>query len=306
MLTYNGSNWAPANASSGGASIYGDGSDGSVSVGSANWTTSAPSYTLQFQNFTVTGALTVPSGLIIRATGNVVISGSITVAPSPANTGTSSVQGISEQPASTTSAGLAYSAFQLRQLLKPGLNGGGTGTPGGTGATGGGGGGTLVFLAAGSITIQSGGSITANGTAGTLDATDGYGGGGGAGGVIILASKTSISNSGTITTNGGAGASGFGNLGDCANTSPPFGISASGGGGGGLVHFLAPSVTAGTATANGGAAGSNDVECGYGGFGGASGGNGGASGTTGSLATAGSAGVNVTTAVADPATLFLP
>jgi hypothetical protein len=301
VLTYNGSSWAPASASSG-TSIYGDGSSGALSItSSTSWVTSPPSGTNQYTTFSVSGGvtLTVPSGTIIHATGTVSIAGTITVA---ANTGyVGAGQGIASSMAqqdttgaTSVSGGGAINAMFARMLVNPGAQGGGSGvynySPEGNG------GGTITVIAQGAITVS--GSIHAHGTAGTAPTNmNSTGGGGGGGGVIVLASKTSIDNTGTLGAVGGAGADG----------SSSNGRSGSGGGGGGVINLLSPSNTTsgGTLAVAGGAAGSdNGVTAGYGGGGGGSGGAGGQSGAT-SNPTAGSTGQTFVQTVTDPATLFL-
>lgn len=279
-----------------GGAIYGDGSDGAGSFGTADWVTSPPVSTLQFTTLSITGTLTVPSGLIIRATGNVTISGSIVVATN-ANAG----QGIASSSAAIDASGgnvvagggATSSQLLARMLLNPGVIGGGIGPLTG-GAGNAGGGGTVVVLSVGSITISSGGSIHADGAAGGPISGTTTGGGGGGGGIIVLASKTSITNSGTLSAVGGAGAAAIS------------GTSASGGGGGGIVNLLAPSVTSGTVTVAGGAAGSGSDSAGFGGGGGGSAGAGGHSNLGATLATAGGTGLTFTKIMADPSTLFVP
>ena len=162
----------------GALAFYGDGSDGALTISSnADWTVNPPSGMLQFSSFTITqtGSLTVPSGLVIRVTGNVSIGGPITVGPT-ANPigGCSPVYG----------SGLI--AVTARTLLRPS-------TPGG--------GGTIVILAMGSIVVNSSGSISAPGPAGQDQVVAA-----GAGGIVILASRTSISNLGALQATGGNGA----------------------------------------------------------------------------------------------------
>ena len=291
-------------------SIYGDGSDGTTGgvcaiTSSTNWATADPGKAIQCTNFSVSSGvtLTVPSGTVIRATGTVAISGTITVLQS-------TMPGYQTTPAdSDGDAGIALPAFTLRQLLKPGLAGGGPGglTPYGTYSPVGAGfgGGTLVILSEGAMSIS--GSITANGGG---PGTDVYGDsvGGGAGGIIILASKAAIDNTGTLSAIGGQG-NAAGSYGPQSATYAP-----GGGGGGGVVHLLSPSNTAGTVNLGGGAVGTGSAGSYTGGNGGgASGGNGGVGtqyngndGTVTVTATAGSAGLKILTTVTDPATLFMP
>jgi len=92
----------------------------------------------------------------------------------------------------------------------------GTSGTGGAGGLGGDGGGTLIIIAD-TITINSGGLISANGGTGAVGGTGGAGsgsnvrggggggsGGGGAGGLVILVYKT-LTNNGSVTVTGGAG-----------------------------------------------------------------------------------------------------
>ena len=291
-------------------SIYGDGSDGTTGgvcaiTSSTNWATADPGKAIQCTNFSVSSGvtLTVPSGTVIRATGTVTVSGTITVLQS-------TVPGYQASVADGNGdAGTALPAFSLRQLLKPGLGGGGSGglipygtfSPAGAGF----GGGSIVILSEGAVTIS--GSITANGGG---PGSDSYGDalGGGAGGIIILASKASIDNMGTLSATGGQG--------NAAGTFGSGGVlyAPGGGGGGGVVHLLSPSNTAGTVNLGGGAVGTGSAGSYTGGNGGgASGGNGGVGtqyngndGTVTVTATAGSAGLKILTTVTDPATLFMP
>lgn len=98
-------------------------------------------------------------------------------------------------------------------------SGGGAGNPGGPGQGGGsaagsdGTGGKLTIICRGTVTVQSGGKIEANGMPGGAGPT--YGGGGGSGGGhISLISPAAVSNAGTIQCAGGAGGSGGGSGGN--------------------------------------------------------------------------------------------
>jgi hypothetical protein len=97
-----------------------------------------------------------------------------------------------------------------------GLQGGGgagnpVGSSGGTAATGGGGG-TLIIIAAGTVTIGATGVVSANGGAGgnASGGLNASGGGGAGGGRIIILSAGAYSNSGTVQANGGLGGSAVG------------------------------------------------------------------------------------------------
>jgi hypothetical protein len=281
------------------ANVYGDGSDGAGSFGTADWTSAPPASTLQFTNLTITGPLTVPSGLVIRATGNVTISGQIKVASN-----TNAGAGIGSSPAavgnnSVAAGGGAVSPLFARLMVSPGPLGGGVGPFSDHNVSNpAGGGGTIVIVAAGSITINASGSIRADGDNGRPAVpSSSIGGGGGGGGVIVLASRTGITNNGVMTAVGGNGAS--------ALPDPSTGTGASGGGGGGVISLFAPAISVGTAMVNGGAAGSGtNATSGYGGGGGGSGGAGGSSGAA-TYATAGSPGMTFTKIMADPSYLFV-
>lgn len=320
--------------------IFGDGSAGAKTVAaSEDWTETNP----QFTDVTIDAAatLTVPSGTVIRCTGTFTNNGMIVVNPGALGAFVTSnplllgddIGGVNTQPEAGISlrgaqtgesgdgtafrragaGGVGLAAAQARTILNPGPKAGGGGGAGGSDAslftsnnTGNSGGGSLVLLCQGAVTNN--GTITADGSdsifgfgMSTFDA----GGGGGGGGVVILASKTSVTNgaTGVVNARGGPGQD--------SNTNE----GPSGGGGGGIVHFLAPSVTAGTVAVTGGAAGAtgaaNSVTLSPrsgGGGGGASGGNGGAGGgvqadDTPRDANPGDDGFALTT-TADPSALF--
>jgi hypothetical protein len=288
----------PAGPAGPAASIFGDGSEGAVSIsGAVDWSATSPDSTLQFTNLTVSGILTIPSGAIIRATGAVTISGLIIVKPTVAPTaGVAATAAASSGDAISAAGGVGLNPFFARTLVSPGGRGGGWGAGAtSTAVLGGAGGGSLVILAEGAITIGAGGAIYADGGHGTSGPLNSTAGGGGAGGVIVLASKTVVSNMGILSVKGGIGASG--------NFTPGSGYSAGGGGGGGFINLLAPAVTPGTTVVFAGVAGVNDNATGHGSAGGASYGDGGRSGPSPS---AGGAGRVVTTIISDPATLFVP
>ncbi len=280
-----GATGATGPAGSGGGGRFGDGSNGTTAgvcniTSNANWITSPPAAAVQCTNFSISNGstLTVPGGTTIRATGTVSIAGTLTVGDS--TIASSSGPGFATAPPSTALGGIAASPFTLRQVLRagPGI-GGGPGSP----SFGGAGGGSLLILAAGDVTVS--GAINANGGDGAVAGGMAYGGGGG--GLVVIASRTTVSSSGAINVNGGNGVPGV------AGT-----YSASGGGAGGVVHLLAPSLTAGTIHMSGGSAGGSDNGAANASGGGASGGNGGAP------AAAGASGQLFLTTVADPTTLF--
>jgi hypothetical protein len=68
-----------------GSTIYGDGSAGALNItANTDWTVNPPANNIQFTSITISpgATLTVPSGLTLRATGDVEINGNIVVASS--------------------------------------------------------------------------------------------------------------------------------------------------------------------------------------------------------------------------------
>ncbi|HEY1011821.1 MAG TPA: hypothetical protein VGE07_03895, partial [Herpetosiphonaceae bacterium] len=274
---------------SGASGAYGDGSAGAltVSVGNtldlstvAGVNSLAGKANLQFTNITIAGTLIVPSGTVLRATGSVAISGTVTVLPAAQDNGTFSPhQGIAMAPAASVQGGVGLALLQAAALVEPELYGGGGGARPATNS-GGAGGGAFAIYAQGAIRVFAGGIVQANGQAGVNPNTAGLGivgAGGGGGGVVVLLCKGTLTLNGSVLANGGAGASGFD--GNGGNTD-----GGGGGGGGGVVHLLAPSISVtGAAQANGGPAGANagtGATINSGGGGGAAGGSGGNGGST--------------------------
>jgi hypothetical protein len=301
--------------------IYGDGSAGAKTLAADATLADA---NLQYTDFTVNAGvtLTVESGTTIRCTGTFTNRGTIVVGSgarasehhafvgttdgtqAPAHPGVAlRSAGVGELGATGVlraggQSGLALSAFQARQLVRPGATAGGAGASRYGGGLGAAGGGSLVVLGGTAVVHADGATITAAGADG------GIGQGGGAGGIVILASKGSVTSAGTIDARGGGGG--------------PSNVFAGvgGGGGGGIVHFLAPTVIApGTVTVTGGTAGVAGAAGSVtatphqgGGGGGASGGNGGDGGSislddTPNAGGDGAAGLSLTTS-ADPTALF--
>lgn len=318
---YTGSAWQAVSSagSSSGASIYGNGSGGALTVAIGNTldlTTASPSIdpSSQFSAITITGTLIVPSGTKLHCNGNVTISGSIVVAPSPNTPFTSlgspghpGISGISSVGNNTNTYAPGIRTAQVASFINIPAYGGGAGASSsiGTDNSGGGGGGSFAIYANGNISITVGGSIIANGTDGTIVSTtvNTNGPGGGAGGLIMLVSKGTISVAGAVRANGGKGGDGA----TTGSTTRPGG----GGGGGGVICLTAsatPTVT-GTLQVNGGAGGNTvtgtSTGTQYGSNGGACGGNGGTGATTGvATATAGSAGITKTIVTATPENLY--
>ncbi len=253
--------------------VFGDASAGSVTITSTQQFNSLTNF--QFENFTIadnSGDIQFPSGTIIRATGTCTINeevelessvagGSITPFPRSNTRGASfqlSSAGHSRRGAANGevvvsasetakggSGGEALDEDVLRSLLQPGPiaggGGGGGGANVGSSSFGGSASGTLVFHCREGIVIGSGGEFEADGSNGA-----GFGAGGGSGAFILLTSRGSIVNNGSIDVSGGnGGEAGFDSVSN-ANYGP------GGGGAGGVVHFIAPSVTAGTINITGG------------------------------------------------------
>lgn len=265
----------------GGGTIYGDGSAGALNITTnTNWVTNPPSnLNLQFSSINVSSGVTftVPSGLKLRCSGNVTISGTILVTGS-ANTLTYLEKGVaSTAPENGSIISLAARESNFASLINIPVVGGSAGSmatsaPGST--QGGAGGGSFAIYALGSISVS--GTINANG-GNAVEGTPGTnfnGAGGGAGGLIVLLSKASVANTGTINVNGGNGGNG-----NNISTNVRLG---GGGGAGGIVLFVSPSNTLGTTSLNGGTGGNNDISTNQtsvnGGAGGGCGGNGGSGG----------------------------
>lgn len=302
--------------------IYGDGSAGALSVPSGNTLDlSTPAgfadlpagANLQFTSIDISGTLKVPSGTVLRATGNVTLSGNLTVLPGASDNGAFEPQeGVALAPANQPYGGTGLAKLQGARLLNPGLRGGGAGARSAS-SSGGLGGGSLTLLAQGNISVTSSGTISADGTNGVSPVTgiDSLGAGGGAGGVIALVAKGTLSVAGGIFANGGNGSNGN-------NGNGGAGAGGGGGGGGGIVHLVAsstPSVGGATIQVNGGSAGTNGAptsgtSISGGGGGGACGGNGGNGGlVNGATATtvtpsAGGAGYVISTVSPSPENLF--
>lgn len=268
--------------------FYGDGSNGALMISSAvDWTVNPPAGQLQFSSITITslGSLTIPSGLVLRVTGNVSISGGLVVAPTSrvvapiANpTGGSCVPPGTIYPPpglSPLAASMLFKTTDISYAQNGAAGGGGT-----------------TILAAGTIAINAGGSISAVGSPGVYIATSGLLGAG-AGGIIILASRTSIDNEGNLIATGANGAS----------APSTIDSSAGGGGGGGIVHLLAPSIVSGTINVAGGLGATGGMSGAVQRFGGACGGSGGTSDSTGGP---GGTGQVFTTIIAEPTSLFVP
>ena len=246
-----------------GSGIYGDASDGDVTLGAGTTTLTRDMYY---------DDLTVPNGATLAAAGfRIFVAGLLTVGA----TGVISNDGQSASGATQglgTTAGTTGAGFQggAGRVSSAGVGNAGTGATtalgeaGGTGGAGGanagGAGGTATASPAGNGgwrhiaaalgrtadgTLWSGG--TGGGGGGSDNGAANSGGGGGGGGVLIIFARR-VSNAGTIRANGGSG----------GNSDAGVNLGGGAGGGGGavfVVHREAVGGTLGTVTANGGAGG---------------------------------------------------
>jgi hypothetical protein len=274
---------------SGALTAYGDGSAGALNVTVGNTldlTTAAGVNSLpgrsntQFTNINIAGSLILPSGTVLRATGDVTVTGTITVQPGTEDTGNGPASpGVSRGVPGLIHGGTGVSLLAAARLTNPDNGGGGSGDRTFNG-TGGEGGGALVIAAQGNVSIPFGGSISANGTNGVNIGTTGDvgGPGGGAGGIIVIAARGNLTVGGILRANGGNGGSG---VNQNAGTN---GAGGGGGGGGGIINLISANPISGTGTiqVNGGAAGADAMTGATtstaGGGGGACGGDGGDAG----------------------------
>ncbi|MFZ5445521.1 MAG: DUF7151 family protein [Myxococcota bacterium] len=299
--------------------IYGDGSAGALLVPVGNTldlstvagVNALPfRQNLQFSSVTISGTLIVPSGTVIRCTGDVTISGTLFVLPGtgPA-TGGVAHPGISLAPATSFRGGTGLALLSAAHVVSTPVSAGGAGVQPSP-SSGGEGGGAFSLFARGNVSIVVGGSINANGNNGGVvsGGADLGGNGGGAGGVVLVVGRNALSVAGAVRANGGAGGAGLNGNGGTN------GAGGGGGGGGGIIHLLSTSSISvtGTVQANGGAsgtdaAGTTNTAGGGGGACGGSGGRGGANDVFGnpfSPAGAGSAGYVLQTVVASPENLL--
>ncbi len=297
----------PAGGSSFADPVFGSGESGPLTISSPTvWSDSdAARVTAQYSQITISSSLSVPSGTMLRCSGNFTLTstGSITVrsgfdsinfertyvSPSLALSAPASSNGFISQK---------LPAIEAAQIMRaPALSGtnGAVGTGVINGSLGGGG---LTIRAKGIISIA--GSILADGENGATG-VQGAGGGGGSGGFIIIMSKMSISNTGAIAVRGGNG-------GNATQSSGGLMRAGGSGGGGGIVHMIAPTLSSGTIYLNGGAAGA-DIAGGAstvdGRGGGGLGGNGGTAALDSVGGFPGEAGILLQTVTANPENLIL-
>lgn len=237
------------------SSLYGDGSDGNVTINS-NTTLSRNMY---YSSLTInSGSFLYPAGYTVFVNGELLVEGTID------NSGANATVGVTTGGIAGTNGGNGGNApnGQGQDVVNgiPGVNARGGG---GFGAGGNGAYNTsdvaayaywLPFAALGGWFDGSTFKKFPGGAGGGASASGGWGGGAGAGVVRIAATKITIAATGAIKCDGGNGAGAS--------------VGGSGGGGGGLITLLSkqPVENNGTISVNGGTAGS-----GFGGNPGASG-----------------------------------
>ncbi len=274
---------------------YGDGSAGELRIGRHPLGTGFAQLNRQFTNVTIEARFVASaySGTIIRCTGDFVNDGTLDVhhisgggftgdefvdedsttflyqPPHPGWSLRLPCNGEVADNHGAATGGFGGTSLrpegQARNLLWPGMFGGGAGANS-RGGAGGYGGGALVILAQGKFVNN--GVIRANGVYGSGNA------GSGAGGIIVIAARSTIENAGTIEARGADSRTTVG---------IPMGAWGSGGaGGGGIVHLIGRRVLAagGSVNVSGGTPGSvaratSAARHVAGGGGGACGGNGG-------------------------------
>ena len=196
---------------------YGDGSAGALVINSnTDWSTTPPTnLNFQFSTITVAAGATfiIPSGLVLRCSGNVVVAGTIVVGTAARMTSNAGFRGVAH-PGISLAAPDAYPGSQpgvgvpkLMSLSVPlGPFGGGAGIRYSGQSSGGEGGGSFAILAQGTLTVT--GAIRAEGSRGgetTSGADNAAGGGGGGGGLVTLLGKGNITVSGLLSVKGGDG-----------------------------------------------------------------------------------------------------
>ncbi|RKH84148.1 hypothetical protein D7X99_10270 [Corallococcus sp. AB032C] len=271
-------------------------------------------FNLQFSGINIAGTLILPSGSVLRSSGDITVSGTVNVQAGAEDLGNGEAPtGIARTAATNYSGGAGLASFQAAQVRRVQSASGGAGARiyVGASADGGAGGGSVLLAAKGNIRIVTGANINASGSSGVNPGTAGVsivGTGGGGGGIVLVAAKGSITLGGAIRVQGGNGANGYDGNGGT-------GEGGGGGGGGGIVHFISSStasvtgsvVTAGGSAGSNAGAGASSIPGGGGGGSGGSGGNGGgtAPGTTSIVnPSAGSGGYFLQTVVPEPESLL--
>lgn len=263
-----------------------------------------PACVIAAENFTLTGMITLRGDqpLVLVATGNIAIDGTVNVAakhdstqiPAGFSTTAADCPTAMQQPVASTNGGGGGAGGTLGARGGDGGTGNNANTPGGKsgdpsiailhagcgGQTGGDGdlngggggiggfaGGALYLVAGGMISVANNASINASGAGGSGGGHRSGGGGGGSGGMLILWAGTSINfgaNVGVYANGGGGASGGTDNSNGFPGTDPPSAFNAPTG------------PTNGAAGAGGtGAYLSNDATAATGGQGGQGGGGGG-------------------------------
>lgn len=278
--------------------LFGDGSDGNVSLSSGTTTLSR---TMYYNNLTLSGSAIIDAnGFKIYVKGTLTISGTASIVRTP-NAGTAGVSnangnGGAAMTQNDMGSGLVGQAGVAGGSNNGGVPGNNAGTAngyGGAGGASGSAGSTGTAGAAGTYTnvpervirhdhvwlltaFKNGGQGGAGGAGGaaSLLANGGGGGGGGSGGGVIIIFCQFLNNTSSvgITCKGGAGANG-GN----APSGNSNGGGGGGGGGGGHIYIICVSATAiGTINVTGGVGGTGGTKAGTG-----SNGNNGSTGSSG-------------------------
>ena len=269
-----------------GASFYGSGSDGNVTI-SGNTTLTRNMY---YNTLTINAGITLSTAdFMIFAKTSITNNGTISGRINGANGGNAT--GVTQGTGATYSA----STSPVIGFGQSGANGagggsgvgsqgsaitgqnifGGSGAAGGAGGSGGAGAGgiasivqtanfyplqTIVTLFTGSINLGQAGAGGSSGAGNGVGNNGGAGGGGGtSGGAVYLASPT-ITNNNIVTVQGfnggnGGNATGAGNCG---------GGGGGGAGGGGFIYMLYNTITLGTCTISGGTGGTGGAKLGTG------------------------------------------
>lgn len=255
----------------GALAFYGDGSAGDLLVsGYRSFLDGLPNGNPMFHNIRIEGQLLVPSGTMLRATGDILISNgaSIEVARDQQLQSLSPPQkGIAQSASVGSLGGVGLGLGRASLVSRADLEGGGSGYRSTTNGNlvGGEGGGRLILAARGNIIIRGAlnvvGSTGVNNSRANNSSIPLAGGGGGGGGVVSLISRGTITldANGRIRADGGNGANGW------AGSAPVTGhvYGGGGGGGGGIIQFLSSNglVVADTAivSVGGGTAGLSQV-----------------------------------------------
>lgn len=242
--------------------LYGDGSDGAVTISSNTTITRNMCYT----TLTVQSTFTLTTArFMVSASSGIVNAGTI---QDNGNSGSGSTAGtalVTNFYSGNNSAGGAGATNAVgTSAAAAGSNGGGSGGTGGSGGANAGGAGGTASVAPTNGSILSHNALPwifggfqgqakiggggGGGGGGSNNASATGGGGGGGGGTVCLSSPSINNLNGTIRANGGAGGNASGSAGDAGG---------GGGGGGGLVVLIYDTLIPGTEQATAGALGTS-------------------------------------------------